>query len=34
MVIDDLTLIARGLPPTRMQTAHELIGRYRNRPVI
>ncbi|NGO06796.1 hydroxyacid dehydrogenase [Streptomyces sp. HC44] len=34
MVVDDLTLIARGLPPTRMQVAaRELVGRYRNRPV-
>jgi phosphoglycerate dehydrogenase-like enzyme len=33
-VLDDLTLIARGLPPTRMQVAApELVGRYRNRPV-
>ena len=34
MVVDDLKLIERGLPPTRMQVAaRELIGRYRNRPV-
>jgi phosphoglycerate dehydrogenase-like enzyme len=34
MVVDDLTLIARGLPPVRMQAAsRELVGRYRNRPV-
>lgn len=34
MVRDDLTLIARGLPPVRMQAAApELVGRYRNRPV-
>jgi phosphoglycerate dehydrogenase-like enzyme len=34
MVVDDLTLIAAGLPPTRMQVAaRELVGRYRNRPV-
>jgi phosphoglycerate dehydrogenase-like enzyme len=34
MVIDDLSLIAGGLPPVRMQVAHrELVGRYRNRPV-
>ena len=34
MVVDDLTLIARGLPPVRMQVAApELVGRYRNRPV-
>jgi len=34
MVVDDLTLLARGLPPTRMQAAsRELVGRYRNRPV-
>ena len=33
MVVDDLTLIARGLPPARMQlAARELVGRYRNRP--
>ncbi|MFD0307349.1 NAD(P)-dependent oxidoreductase [Streptomyces sp. NPDC127119] len=35
MVVDDLTLLARGLPPARMQTAaRELVGRYRNRPVV
>jgi phosphoglycerate dehydrogenase-like enzyme len=34
MVLDDLRLIARGLPPVRMQpAAPELVGRYRNRPV-
>ncbi len=34
MVLDDLTLLARGLPPARMQVAaRELVGRYRNRPV-
>jgi phosphoglycerate dehydrogenase-like enzyme len=34
MVLDDLTLIARGLPPVRMQiAARELVTRYRNRPV-
>ena len=34
MVLDDLTLIARGLPPARMQAAApELVTRYRNRPV-
>ena len=34
MVLDDLRLIARGLPPVRMQAASpELVGRYRNRPV-
>ncbi len=33
MVVDDLTLIASGLPPARMQAAaRELVGRYRNRP--
>jgi phosphoglycerate dehydrogenase-like enzyme len=33
MVVDDLTLIANGLPPVRMQAAApELVGRYRNRP--
>jgi phosphoglycerate dehydrogenase-like enzyme len=35
MVIDDLTQIARGLPPVRMQrAASELAPRYRNKPVI
>jgi phosphoglycerate dehydrogenase-like enzyme len=35
MVCDDLELIARGLPPARMQVAApELVGRYRNKPVI
>src|SRR6195952_836755 len=34
MVVDDLTLIAAGLPPVRMQVAaRELVDRYRNRPV-
>ncbi|MEU3788614.1 NAD(P)-dependent oxidoreductase [Streptomyces fructofermentans] len=34
MVVDDLTLLAAGLPPARMQAAApELVGRYRNRPV-
>lgn len=34
MVVDDLHLIARGLPPASMQVAaRELVGRYRNRPV-
>ncbi|MEW1960754.1 NAD(P)-dependent oxidoreductase [Kineococcus sp. NPDC059986] len=34
MVLDDLDLIGRGLPPVRMQVAaRELVGRYRNRPV-
>jgi phosphoglycerate dehydrogenase-like enzyme len=34
MVLDDLILIERGLPPVRMQiAARELVGRYRNRPV-
>ena len=34
MVVDDLALVARGLPPVRMQVAQrELVGRYRNRPV-
>jgi len=34
MVVDDLTLLAQGLPPVRMQiAARELVGRYRNRPV-
>lgn len=34
MVLDDLDLISRGLPPARMQVAaRELVGRYRNRPV-
>jgi phosphoglycerate dehydrogenase-like enzyme len=35
MVLDDLTQIASGLPPVRMQqAAPELATRYRNRPVI
>ena len=34
MAVDDLELIARDLPPVRMQVAaRELVGRYRNRPV-
>ncbi len=34
MVLDDLRLIAAGLPPVRMQAASpDLVGRYRNRPV-
>lgn len=34
MVRDDLSLVARGLPPVRMQAAApELVRRYRNRPV-
>ena len=33
MVVDDLTSMAAGLPPVRMQVAQpELVGRYRNRP--
>lgn len=33
MVCDDLELIAKGLPPARLQiAAPELVGRYRNRP--
>ena len=33
MVLDDLTLLAAGLPPVRMQlAAPELVGRYRNKP--
>ena len=33
MVLDDLSLLAKGLPPVRMQAAApELVGRYRNRP--
>jgi len=33
MVVDDLRLIAAGLPPVRMQVAApELVGRYRNQP--
>jgi phosphoglycerate dehydrogenase-like enzyme len=32
MVLDDLTLISRGLPPVRMQiAARELVTRYQNR---
>jgi phosphoglycerate dehydrogenase-like enzyme len=34
MVLDDLRLLAAGLPPVRMQAAApELVTRYRNRPV-
>jgi phosphoglycerate dehydrogenase-like enzyme len=34
MVLDDLDLIVRGLPPVRLQVAApELVGRYRNKPV-
>lgn len=34
MVMDDLGLIAAGLPPARLQVAApELVGRYRNKPV-
>lgn len=34
MVVDDLGLMARGLPPVRLQAAApELVGRYRNKPV-
>lgn len=34
MVVDDLTLMARGLAPVRLQAAApELVGRYRNKPV-
>jgi phosphoglycerate dehydrogenase-like enzyme len=34
MVLDDLDLMARGLPPVRNQVAaRELVGRYRSRPV-
>jgi phosphoglycerate dehydrogenase-like enzyme len=33
MVVDDLTLVASGLPPVRMQVgARELVDRYRNQP--
>jgi phosphoglycerate dehydrogenase-like enzyme len=35
LVLDDLTQIANGLPPVRMQQASpEVVSRYRNRPVI
>jgi phosphoglycerate dehydrogenase-like enzyme len=35
MVLDDITQIASGLPPVRMQqAARELAPRYRNKPVI
>jgi phosphoglycerate dehydrogenase-like enzyme len=34
MVVDDLTLMARGLAPVRLQAAApELVGRYKNKPV-
>lgn len=34
MVVDDLDLIAQGLPPARLQpAAPELVGRYENKPV-
>jgi phosphoglycerate dehydrogenase-like enzyme len=34
MVLDDLALLAAGLPPARLQVAApELVGRYRNKPV-
>ena len=34
MVLDDLDLLARGLPPVRNQGAtRELVTRYRSRPV-
>lgn len=34
MVVDDLALVAVGLPPIRMQVAApELVGRYRSKPV-
>jgi phosphoglycerate dehydrogenase-like enzyme len=34
MVLDDLDLMARGLPPVRnQQAARELVGRYRSKPV-
>ena len=33
LVLDDLTMLAQGLPPVRMQAAApELVGRYRNKP--
>lgn len=33
LVLDDLSLLGRGLPPVRMQAAApELVGRYRNKP--
>jgi hypothetical protein len=33
MVVDDLSLVAAGLPPVRMQVAApELVTRYRNKP--
>ena len=35
LVIDDLRLLKAGLPPVRLQVAApELVGRYRNRPVV
>jgi phosphoglycerate dehydrogenase-like enzyme len=34
MVLDDLALVARGLPPVRNQlVSRELVARYRSRPV-
>ncbi len=34
-VVDDLRLIANGLPPVRMQRAErELVQRYRNKPIV
>jgi hypothetical protein len=34
MVLDDLDLMARGLPPVRNQVAaRELVTRYRSKPV-
>ena len=34
MVCDDLELMAKGLPPVRLQSAApEIVGRYRNKPV-
>jgi hypothetical protein len=34
MVLDDLDLMARGLPPVRNQlAARELVSRYRSKPV-
>ena len=35
LVVDDLRLIASGLPPVRMQRAErELVQRYRNKPIV
>ena len=35
LVVDDLRLIANGLPPVRMQRAErELVQRYRNKPIV